>query len=266
MKRKIGVIAALLIISSHSFAEICGPNDDRVASFDPRVGKLVKEGEFGGCTAALVGNDCVITIGECANNRDYVEFNVPQSIAGVPQSSEVKDRYYVDHGFTSYKRGGIGNQWAVLKLQKNSVTNLSAGEVQGVFKLASKKQKKNIPVRVVGYAYALNDLYEIKVGETPANKYPDTLHYAQQVSRGKLVKPGVIGIPEMLEHTADTFYGSWGAPIINEETDEVVGITTHGGCSAKYVVTLGARYTNAGTSVTGSKEFRQAIKQCLAHK
>lgn len=266
MMKVLNVALGMLLSASMAQAEICGKADDRVPSFDSKVGRLVKEGAKSGCGATLVGPSCVITIGECAQDRDLVEFNVPASVAGISQASSSEDVYYVDKSATVFKRGGIGNQWAVLRLYPNKVTQKNAGDVQGFYRLADKKSQSGDPIRVVQYAYALNDTYDIRQGNIPASKYPETMHFAQQVSYGKLVKAGIFLIPEIIEHDADTSYGSWGSPVINEKTNEVVGINTHGGCRAEYMVKLGARYTNSGTSVTGSSEFKRAITACLSGK
>ncbi|MGE5087312.1 MAG: trypsin-like serine protease [Bacillota bacterium] len=262
---KTSLLLAVFLLSSTSFAEICGNSDDRVPSADPKVGRLVKAGETQGCTAALVGKNCLITIGACAENRDYVEFNVPASIGGVPQASSAEDRYDVIKSETKFSAQGIGNQWAVMKLAANKITGKAAGDVQGFYNVAKQKSHDNDPIRVVSYGYALGDTYEIKYDHKyNANPYADVLHYAQAVSYGKLVKAGIFLIPEIVEHNADTSYGSWGAPIISQVTNEIVGISTHGGCQAEYVVSAGARYTNAGTSVTGNSKFKKAIAACLA--
>lgn len=249
------MMVTLMLISTSVLADICGKEDDRAPNFDPRVGRLVKTGQTSGCTATLISNNCLVTIGSCAS-RDYVEFNVPQAIAGVPQSSLEKDRYHLDPGFLQYDVGGMGNNWAVIKLQKNELTNMDAGVVQGHYKVATKKPSAKSNIKVIGYGYALNDLGDIMSGQIPANRYPDTLHYSQQVSSGTLTKSGSVFLPEILEHTADTSYGSWGAPIINE-AGEIIGITTHGGCRA-------AARSNTGTSITGSKKFKEAVNKCLS--
>ncbi|WP_374031667.1 serine protease [Bdellovibrio bacteriovorus] len=259
-------IVSLLLASTFSslaHAEICGGTDDRALSFDSKVGRLVKDGATQGCTVTLVSDNCVVTVGACALDRDYVEFNVPVSVAGVAQKSSLEDRYYVEKGTERHKADGIGHQWAVLRLKPNEVTGKNAGAVQGFYHIATKKSQNNDPIRVVSYGYALNDLYDIKHGEMPANSNPEQMHFAQQVSHGKLVKAGIFLIPEIIEHDADTSYGSWGAPVINEKTNELVGINTHGGCRAQYVVKAGARYTNSGTSITGSSAFSKAIKACV---
>ncbi|WP_413612500.1 trypsin-like serine protease [Bdellovibrio sp. HCB-110] len=258
------LIATVLAFTSLANADICGKTDDRALSFDSKVGRLAKEGEHQGCAATLVGRSCVITVGACAEDRDYVEFNPPVSIAGIPQASTPEDTYYVKKGSAVFKQKGIGSQWAVMQLEPNRVTNKFAGDVQGFYQVAHRKYQNYEPIRVVGYGYALNDTDYVRSGDVAANTFGDSMNFAQQVSYGRLVKAGIFLIPEIVEHDADTSYGSWGAPIISQITNEIVGISTHGGCQAKYVVKAGARYTNSGTATFGSRSFRNAIAACLA--
>nr|BDT29270.1 trypsin-like peptidase domain-containing protein [Bacteriovorax sp. HI3] len=252
-----------LLLPVVSMADICGNTDDREASNDPRVGKLVRAYSTAGCGATLINNSCIVTSGACANSTDYVEFNIPASIAGAPQNSRPEDVYYVDKSTVVYEAKGIGSQWAVMKLQANTITNKLPGEVQGYYKVASAKSKKNDPVKVIQYSYGLNDTEYVRSGRVKPNTNGDVIHYAQSTARGELVKAGIFLLPEIYEHNADTSYGAGGSPIINERTNELVGINTHGGCGASYVVTIGARYTNSGTSVLGSKKFQKAIQSCL---
>ncbi|WP_374029929.1 hypothetical protein [Bdellovibrio bacteriovorus] len=264
MKKNWLLLTAIFVFASPAFADICGKTDDRTLSFDPKVGRLAREGEHQGCAATLIGRSCVITVGACAEDRDYVEFNAPVSIAGIPQASAPEDTYYVKRGSAVFRQKGISNQWAVMELEPNRITQKLPGDVQGFYQVAKKKYYNNEPIRVVSYSYALNDTDYVRSGDVLPNTLGDSMNFAQQVSRGLLVKAGIFLIPEIVEHNADTSYGSWGAPIISERTNEIVGINTHGGCQAKYVVKAGARYTNSGTSAFGSKSFRDAIAACLA--
>lgn len=104
------IFVFILFLSSSVYADICGKTDDRNLSFDSKVGRLVKEGERKGCTVALIGHKCAITIGACAEDRDYAEFNVPPSIAGIPQASSAEDVYYVKKGSAIFEKRGIGQQ------------------------------------------------------------------------------------------------------------------------------------------------------------
>lgn len=255
------IFISLFVLDTH--ADICGKTDDRAPSHDLKVGRLVRTGEQKGCGITLVGRKCAITVGECADTRDYAEFNVPISIDGVPQASDSRDVYYIKKGSAVFSRGGIGDQWAVLQLEKNRITNKYPGDVQGYYQVASRKFKNNEPIRVVSYGYAGPDLDVVKSGEVQASSHSSVMSYSQQVSFGKLVKAGILFLPSILEHNADTTFGSWGGPIISERTNEVIGINTHGGCKAKYMNPIGARFTNSGTSIFGHKKFREAIKACL---
>lgn len=232
----------VLIFSFSAFADICG-KDDREGSFDPRVGRLVSQGSNMGCTAALVGESCIVTAGNCASH-DFVEFNVPQSVAGIPQPASIQDRYNLDKTFMRYNVDGVGQQWAVIKLLANEVTGTHAGKAQGYFSIASKKAAKNTPIKVIGFGHA------------SSHADADILNFAQQSSQGVIGK-GVLFMTSILEHTADTTSGSLGAPIINLTTGEVLGVSTHGGCQGNYS-------TNSGTSITGNKNFAKAVRECLA--
>lgn len=251
-----------IISSQAAMADICGKVDDRVPSSDSRVARLVQSGQTKGCTATLVSNNCVITMGACAESKDFAEFNVPASIVGIPQSSKAEDTYRLDTSSLKFESDGIGSQWAVIKLSPNAITGKSAGEVQGFFKIA-KKSRNNDSIKVIQYSYALPDAPYVKYDGVSVNLHADSIHFAQQVSFGKLVKAGIFLLPQIIEHNADTSYGSGAAPVIDVRTDELIGITTHGGCGAKYTNPIGARFTNSGTSIWGSRKFRKAILSCI---
>lgn len=236
------IFSMVLMMSVSAFADICG-KDDRTESFDPRVGRLVSEGNTQGCTVALVGESCVVTAGNCVTH-DYVEFNVPQSVAGIPQAASLQDRYMVDKTFMRYSVEGIGQQWAVIKLAANELTGTHAGKNQGFFKIAAKKAPKDTIIKVISFGHVAN------------RDDADILNFAQQSSQGLLSK-GVLFMPAIIEHSADTSSGSLGAPIINANSGEILGVNTHGGCQGNYS-------NNSGTSISGNKKFAKAINECLA--
>lgn len=250
-----------LLLSSPAFADICGKTDDRILSMEPRVGRLVKSGETAGCNITLIGNNCAITSGAC-DETDYAEFYVPYSLKGVAQPADEKNVYYVKERTASNR--GIGSTWSVVKLAPNAITHKNAHDVQGFYKIKNKSSKNFIKIKVVSYGGVNNDSYPVSSGEVPPNSNPDQMNYAQQESRGDLVKAGIFLIPSIIEHNADTSYGSAGAPVIDEQLDELVGITTHGGCRAVYVNPIGARFTNSGTSILGNRKFLKAINSCLS--
>lgn len=254
MKKLFFLMIGSALTSQVAQADICGNTDDRIPSQEPRVARFTEPDQFSGCAATLISKNCIVTTGSCATRKENAEFNVPPSIAGIPQRSSAEDTYTIDYGFMIASRGGVSEEWAVTKLSPNPITGKSAGEVQGYFKLASGKPRKNDQVKVVQYAYALSDAPYVVSGKVSANPFEDILHYAQSSSHGVL-NAGLLFIPGILEYRIDTSYGASGAPIINTTTDELIGVNSHGGCTAKK--------SNAGTSVWGSKAFKKAIKACL---
>lgn len=237
------IVALTALVVSEARADICGPADNRLPSHDPRVARFTEPDQFSGCAATLISKNCIVTTGTCANIKENAEFNVPLSIAGVPQRAAPEDTYTIDYGFLIGSRGGIGEEWAVTKLSPNFITGKSAGEVQGYFKIVSQKPKKNDPIKVIQYSHTLNTTHS----------QGEILHYAQTVSEGKVVKASLL-LSSILEHNADTLYGASGAPIINAASGELIGINTHAGCN---------RSANAGTSIWGNAEFKKAITSCI---
>lgn len=249
MIRFLGIVL-IASFTQTGFADICGHHDRRVLSEDPKVGRLGKQTEHKGCTLVLVGNKCALTAGSCLKIADKVEFNTPLSIGGIPQPSREEDRYQVNKQTWDFNYGSIGKEWAVIELKKNEITGKYPGEVQGFYKVASHKPKKQDSIRVV--SYASDDNYEFPDSESGIK------NYAQQTSVGTVTKAGIFLLPTILEFDADTSWGGLGAPVINEATDEVIGISTHGGC--KTVAGKG----NSGTLLYKFKQIQTALKACLS--
>ena len=80
-------------------------------------------------------------------------------------------------------------------------------------------------------------------------------HFAQQTHDGDVTLAGGILRESLLEHTVDTMGGNSGSSIIEEESQEIVGILTHGGCGF-----FGA---NKGTMINRHEKLKAAIKACL---
>ena len=68
---------------------ICGANDDRVASSNPRAGRIMPIG----CTGWMIPGGAFLTAGHCAlSTAQTVEFNVPASLSnGTTVAPPVKD-------------------------------------------------------------------------------------------------------------------------------------------------------------------------------
>ena len=243
MKTKLW-IAATLFISMSSYADektICGDNDDRVLSFEAKVGRLSTLKGNKGCTATLINDSCAITAGHCERVLIRAEFNTPESIGSLPQPSQKEDVYLIDQDTIQLQNDGPGNDWAVFKFKRNEITNKLPGEVQGFLDVSFKRVRKGKKIRVTGYG---------KDTEDP------TRNFAQQTHTGKLTSAGNIFERSLLKHNADTMGGNSGSSIILESTQEIIGIHTHGGCSS-----YGG--ANKGTLINKHPELVAAIKSCL---
>lgn len=242
--RKILLLSLLsaTFISSTLRAEICGPTDDRELSNDPKIGRLSKDGWNRGCTVTMISDKCAITSGTCVqSSADFAEFNPPLSIGGVAMPARVEDQYRVDLSFYEFEvTKKIGQNWAVIKFEKNPITNLFPGQAQGFYNIITKKLDKDAPIRVVSYG---------------GDNSSETKTFAQQTSKGPATRPGIFLIPTIIEYAADTGWGSSGAPIISEETNELAGINTHGGCDI--------RRSNSGTYLYKNKKVANAVAACL---
>jgi hypothetical protein len=112
---------------------LCGGDDGRAPSNDPRVGRLF----FGGCTGWLASNGAALTAGHCGDPDGdlggvIMEFNVPNSTSnGVTVHASLDDQYPVTSW--AFISGGEGADFSVYTIGPNSNTGLEAHRVQGFF-------------------------------------------------------------------------------------------------------------------------------------
>jgi V8-like Glu-specific endopeptidase len=234
-----------LIASINTYADgksICGNNDDRILSFEPRVGRLSTLEDNKGCTATMISDSCAITAGHCKPVLIKAEFNTPISQNGQPQPSADEDVYLIDQDTIQLQDAGPGKDWAVFKFKPNHLTGKLPGQVQGYYDVSFKKVRKGQQMRITGYGVERGDL---------------TGNFAQQTHTGKIVKAGGILFGKtLLKHTADTTGGNSGSSIILEATQEIIGIHSHAGCTS-------SGGANQGTLLHKHKELIKAIKACL---
>jgi V8-like Glu-specific endopeptidase len=243
-----GLILGTFIVSlaNVSFAaqkSICGQTDDRVLSFDAKIGRLSIQDKHKGCTVTMISESCGITAGHCYEVLELAEFNTPESVNNEPQPSNAKDVYYVDKSSIVYEDGGPGNDYAVLRFQPNKITKKLPGQAQGYYNVSFSSVKSNQKISITGYGVDDGDLRR---------------NFAQQFHNGNIIALGDQDYGDsVIKHTVDTMGGNSGSTIINEDTNEIIGIHTHGGCSSAYGY-------NMGTLISKHTKLKQAIKKCLA--
>src|SRR5262245_29348709 len=109
----------------------CGATDDRVQSFDDRMGRIMDIG----CTGYLIqpAGNCFLTAGHCTvASFDVVQFNVPLSDPdGSTNNPGPEDQYAIDPASVQFTNGGPGNDWCFFGAFNNANTGLSPGVAQG---------------------------------------------------------------------------------------------------------------------------------------
>jgi V8-like Glu-specific endopeptidase len=236
------VAATSAIASNDSVKTICN-QDERVLSYNPRVARILKVGGAAGCTVTLIGKSCAVSAGHCTSTFQIAEFNTPASRGGKIVNSKPIDTYRVNQGSIKFKSGGQGNDWAVLRLDKNKISGKYPGELQGHYDISTSfKPTKGDLITITGY------------GRDSADPIRN---FAQQTNSGPIrsVSSGII------RHRADTMGGNSGSSIIHASSKQIIGIHTHGGCSRS-----GDTSSNASTLVAGNTQFSNAIVACLKYE
>ncbi len=196
---------------------ICGPNDDRLPSSDPRAARVVPVG----CTVWLIDDikHCFLTAGHCTGGSfSIVEFNVPLSDGGgniVHPGPE--DQYAVDLASVQSNGGqGTGNDWAYFGCFSNPTTGLTPFEAQGDFFVLADTPPPvaGQTIRITGYG-------------TTSSPAPPQWNQVQKSHTGAYVTFSVT----LLQYQVDTTGGNSGSPVIEESSDIAIGIHTHAGCN-----------------------------------
>ncbi|MEW6055338.1 MAG: trypsin-like serine protease [Bdellovibrionota bacterium] len=219
---------------------ICGSTDERAPSKSKPIARMMKvENGAGGCTGTMIGLTCMVSAGHCKSYLNFAQFNVPPSDdQGKVRYPEPSDQYPVSKVY-GYQNDGPGNDWAVYRLRPNPVSEKLPGEVQGFLKARKEVPQVGAAIRITGYG---------------SDDDEPNRNFAQQTLTGPIVG---IGGSEM-RHAVDTMPGNSGSSIVLEETQEVIGIHTHGGCDTA------SGSANSGTVLAKHAKFMQAVAQCLA--
>ncbi len=223
---------------------ICGASDNRVLSFEARVGRLHFVTAAGNpnnaCTAWLISNGSVLTAGHCVDfdpdsggpalpdgvldldNNDVVEFDVPLSTAGGQlQFADPNDQYAIDLGSVDWNFDGsgqgLGKDWAVFAVFPNPNTELRAHIAQGFYRTTNGNPVAGNTMRITGYG----------TDNTPLSR-----NQVQQTHAGPYVNENFSGANVWHRYQVDTTGGNSGSPIIWTTTnpDFTVGIHTNAGC------------------------------------
>lgn len=216
---------------------ICGSNDDRDFSSEPRVARVRRQQDPAGCTITMIGKTCAVSAGHCESTFGIAEFNTLPSMDGRIQPSAPEDTYVVDKESAVYRNGGQGRDWAVVRILPNEITGAYPGDAQGTYTVSYDMPNNGDIIRITGYGTAAGQ----------------DRNFAQQTHTGEIVSMTRGG---SIRHIADTTGGNSGSSIILEATQEIVGIHTHGGCFSR-------GGSNSGTLIAGNDEFQDAIRSCL---
>lgn len=223
---------------------LCG-SDSRVASSDPRVGRLFSSG----CTGWLIANNAVLTAGHCTSSgtlSGVLEFNVPPSLAnGTMVPAAPQDQYPVVGSSVVFEDGGESHDWCVFRVNPNSTTGLTAHKAQGFFRVTTIVPSNGSTLRVTGYGVDNTPAGPGGAGAAccPADGANCSFNcnsnsQTQQTSTGPL--DDLDG--SRIEHKVDSMPGNSGGPIIHESNAYAIGIHTHGGCDS-----AGSDFDNGGT-------------------
>ena len=225
---------------------ICGETDDRTLSYIKEVGRAADLTDLVGCTVTLISKNCAITAGHCLPKVKKFSFNVPQTKEGKVQESQAEDIYLIDPSFIKYKENGEGDDWAVIKLLPNNETGLYPGNVQGYLPVQTKDSVKlGQRLLIAGYGSDITD--------------PDG-HFSQQVHHGSVKKiGGFFSSASRIGYDIDTMGGNSGSSLILEDSQEIIGVHSHGTCE------IWGPY-NEGTLISKNKKFKEAISACLSEK
>jgi len=199
---------------------ICGMEDNRVASNNAAVGRIVPVG----CSGWIVNNGLQATAGHCftTSSAEVLEFNVPPSLPdGTIQHPAPQHQYSIVPSSIVYISSGIGNDWGIFQVFDNSNTGLQPIEAQGASFTAVQDL---IPptLRVTGYGVD---------GPPPDFGNPPPRNSDSQTQQAH-VGPESGSSGTTLKYRVDCQPGNSGSPVIAEPSGYAIGVHTHGGCTS----------------------------------
>lgn len=238
---------------------LCGP-DNRIASTDKRVGRIFYGSGVHDCTVWLTSSGALLTAGHCVDfdpdrqgpglpdgNLDLtglIEFDVPSStISGTVVAAAPNDQYpivitpttSVVWNFDGIGQG-LGKDWAVFRVNRNSNTRLTPYQAQnGFFRMTRANPAISDTIRITGFG--------IDVTPPGPTGGGNAQHKTNQTSTGDYVEERISGNDVWHRYQVDTTGANSGSPIIWPNNEFAVGIHTNAGCQDPV-----ANSANNGTS------------------
>lgn len=241
--------------------DLCGA-DSRVASNDPRVGRIFG----GGCTAWMAANGAFLTAGHCVDGdpdqggpglpdgmvdngflTTVVEFNVPPSLAdGTPQPALAQDQYPVTGVYVAYQFAGsngsfnsVGVDWAVFHVGPNA-NGVTPQMAQNSFFRVSGAASSTVgqTLRVTGYGLDWTPngsgggsapCCDIN-GDFVCDFVCNSQNVTEQTSTGICTEFVDDDTRAWLRYQVDTSPATSGSPVIREFNGQALGINTNSGC------------------------------------
>lgn len=222
---------------------ICA-NDDRTASDDRRVGRLMPIG----CTGWLIGaaGDLALTAGHCHDSRmQIIEFQVPPSSPdGRTRPADIVDQYPIRRDTIQSRDAGVGRDWAIFRIGPNSNTGQMPGDRQGSGFMLSRRGRPQ-EVRVTGFGTD-----DDPRGPDPLTSFRNAQSQTQQTENGNGNAHARFhddGDNDSFRYKVDTRGGNSGGPVIDEQTgggNTTVAIHTHAGCESSVQGNQGTALSN----------------------
>jgi V8-like Glu-specific endopeptidase len=211
---------------------ICDDTDDRIPSATQRDCRVMPNG----CTAFIIDDAHYqfLTAGHCADypgDLQVVEFNVPLSLGdGEIVHPGPEDQYAVDQASRQSTNQGEGLDWAYFGCFPNTETGLTpflAGGGEFYVLADSAPPVGGQTIRVTGYGTVIPPV-------------PPEWNLTQKEHAG----PYWDLAGTVVQYRVDTTGGNSGSAVFDEDSGQVIGIHTHGGCDTGGGANIGTAVHN----------------------
>ncbi len=226
---------------------ICGTQDNRTPSTHGAVGRIFSIGCSGWIITNAAGGSTTdklhLSAGHCYATSQVLQFAVPSSnnncsLVHPPAAKQ----FAIDSAGSQSTNGGVGNDWWVFKCFPNSTTGRTSWQEQATALTLSTSIPAN-GTTLRNYGFGLDGTSANNATGSScscsASGGTGSRNQTQQTHTGSLSSASGTA----LNHTIDTCGGNSGSVLMNNSTNAVVGIHSHGGCTS-------GGGSNAGTAIT----------------